>query len=52
MSRCILWVIVDSLTKSEHFPSCADDFHTGGIMLVVDTRDRSTTWSVNVHCLG
>ena len=52
MSRWILWVIVDRLTKAAHFPSCADDFHTGGILSVVDTRDRLTTWSANIHCIG
>ena len=30
-----VWVIMDRLTKSAHFSSCADDLHTGGILPVV-----------------
>ena len=34
------------------FLSRADDLHTGGILQVVHSRDRSVTWSAIIHSVG
>ena len=34
------------------FPSRADDLHTGGILLVVYSRDRPSTLSTSIHSVG
>ena len=34
------------------FPSCADDLHFGGILPIVYSRDRPTTWSTSIHSVG
>ena len=33
------------------FSGCADDFHIGGILQVVHTRDRSVAWSSSLYCI-
>ena len=46
-----VWVIVDWLTNSAHFLAVQMTIHTGGILLVVYSRDCPATWSTNVHSI-
>ena len=34
------------------FSSSEDDLHTGGILLVVHTSDRSVAWNVSLYHIG